>query len=262
MIKFFFNTTLSIVIFFILSLPSHAIKLEKNNYYSGTLKDNNRNNIPLPPGEWLLTEININKPKGRSLGSFIEYTFYNSNVGYVFYFGPKGTKGSADRWSGNKTPSMCDGSSIVGKTNIRGKNNTEWCVFDDGEFIEFRNYTAQNYIQYYHTYYIIKSLLRDTSRSSLQAIGTGIFDQVTKNKAGNLSFLSNRLNFNRSSSFSSSDSTIIENNLKSNDETKDNLMTLNSSPKNRLKELKKMLDEGLISQEQYDKKSTEILEEF
>ena len=39
--------------------------------------------------------------------------------------------------------------------------------------------------------------------------------------------------------------------------------TLNfSSTKDKLRELKSMLDEGLISQEQYDEKSSKILEEF
>ena len=77
----------SVVILFSLTLSANALKLEKNNTYSGTIKDSNRNNIPLPPGEWLLQEINIVKPKGRGLSMFVEYTFYNSDVGYVFYFG-------------------------------------------------------------------------------------------------------------------------------------------------------------------------------
>lgn len=356
-----------VALFISLSLSAHAIKLEENNTYSGTIKDSNRNNIPLPPGEWLLTEINIIKPTGRSLGSFVEYTFYSSDVGYVFYFGPKGTKGSADMWTGLKTPSMCDESPIAGKTKIRGINNTEWCVFDDGEYIEFRNYTAQNYSQYYHSYYIDRTLLRDKSKTTLQSIGARIFDQVRKNKAGDISFLSNRLDFNKSSSISSdgsntetdrtynlenaevgindfeiicsiltcedsegnfssylksflkernkyefpylavetnrigsgrgpawqmdtgisysisgceeriggSCSLIISNgkivskkfyNLfigkKSNGETKENLFTSNSSTKDKLKELKTMLKEGLITQDQYDKKSDEILETF
>ena len=197
----------SVVIFLLFTLPSNAIKLEENNTYSGTIKDNNRNNIPLPPGEWLLTEINIEKPKGRGLSTFIEYTFYNSNVGYVYYFGPKSSSGSGDMWSGRTTPSMCEGNPIAGKTKITGINNTEWCVFDDGEYIEFRNYTALNFDQYYHAYYIYKTLLKDKSKNILATIGTSIFDQVRKNKSGDLRFLSSSLDFNKSNNFSNSQAT-------------------------------------------------------
>ena len=196
---------ITVTIFISLTFSANALKLEENNVYTGTIKDSNRNNIPLPPGEWLLQEINIVKPKGRGLSMFVEYTFYNSDVGYVFYFGPKGTKGSADMWVGRKTPSMCDGKPIAGKTNIRGINNTEWCVFEDSEYLEFRNYTAQNYSQYYHSYYIDKTLLRDKSKTALQSIGARIFDQVRKNKAGDISFLSNRLDFNKYSPTASTD---------------------------------------------------------
>ncbi len=292
-----------VVIFFSLTLSANALKLEENNNYSGTIKDSHRNNIPLPPGEWLLTEINIVKPKGRGLSTFVEYTFYNSDVGYVFYFGPKGTKGSGDMWIGRKTPSMCDGNPVAGKTKIRGINNTEWCVFEDGEYIEFRNYTAQNYSQYYHSYYIDKTLLRDKSKATLQSIGARIFDEVRKNKAGDIGFLSSRLDLNKSSSFTSNYSSQTESKYQtlsnkeicikatkldgsgwmpshSNDYVKEawsrDLDIIQcrdltgrkiakkdtSNLKDRLMELKSLFDAGLITQDQYDKKSSEILEEF
>ena len=296
-----------VLIFFSLTLSSHAIKLEENNTYSGTIKDSNRNNIPLPPGEWLLQEINIVKPKGRGLSMFVEYTFYNSDVGYVFYFGPKGTKGSADMWVGRKTPSMCDGKPIAGKTNIRGINNTEWCVFEDSEYLEFRNYTAQNYSQYYHSYYIDKTLLRDKSKTTLQSIGARIFDEVRKNKAGDIGFLSSRLDFNKSSSFTSNYTSNYSSQTESKYQTLSNKEVCikatkldgsgwmpshsndyvkeawsrdldiiqcrdltgrkiakkdTSNLKDKLLELKSLFDEGLITQDQYDKKSNEILETF
>ena len=300
----------SVVIFLIFTLPSNAIKLEENKTYSGTIKDNHRNNIPLPPGEWLLTDINIVKPTGRGLSTFIEYTFYNSNVGYVYYFGPKSRSGSGDMWSGRMTPSMCEGNPLAGKTKIRGINNTEWCVFDDGEYIEFRNYTALHFEQYYHAYYIYKTLLKDKSKNILATIGTSIFDQVRKNKGGDLSFLSNKLDFNKSTSFNSSynseytvkdistytdemiclqatsyDGITWEKYSKKyyNEAIKRNLTIskcnkltnrISDSEKNiknvskseniesKLIELKSLLDKELITQDQYNAKSSEILEEF
>tara|TARA_E500000178_G_scaffold334936_1_gene371322 strand:+ start:77 stop:997 length:921 start_codon:yes stop_codon:yes gene_type:complete len=305
--KIFTKVLTLVAIFISLTLSANALKLEKNDTYSGTIKDSNRNNIPLPPGEWLLTEKNITKPQGRSLGSFVEYTFYNSDVGYVFYYGPKGTKGSADMWVGRKTPSVCDGSPIAGKTKIRGINNTEWCVFDDGEYIEFRNYTAQNFSSYYHAYYIDKILLRDTSKSTIQSIGSQIFDQVRKNKAGDLSFLSNRIDLNKSSSFTSNYTSDYSSQTESkyqslsnkeicikatkldgsgwmpshsNDHVKEawsrdlninecRVLTgrkIAKESKNELKdklnELKSLVDEGLITEKQYQEKSSKLLDEF
>ena len=55
----------TIVVFILLTLSANALKLEENNTYSGTIKDNHRNNIPLPPGDWLLTEINHLVKKSR-----------------------------------------------------------------------------------------------------------------------------------------------------------------------------------------------------
>ena len=202
---------------------------------------------------------------------------------------------------------MCDGRPIAGKTKIRGINNTEWCVFDDGEYIEFRNYTAQNFSSYYHAYYIDKILLRDTSKSTIQSIGSQIFDQVRKNKAGDLSFLSNRIDLNKSSSFTSNYTSDYSSQTESkyqslsnkeicikatkldgsgwmpshsNDHVKEawsrdlninecRVLTGrkiakkdNSSLKDKLIELKSLLNEGLITQDQFDKKSNEILDSY
>ena len=358
----------SVVIFLIFTLPSNAIKLEENKTYSGTIKDNHRNNIPLPPGEWLLTEIKNEKLKGKGVtAGTVDYWFSNPKIGYVYYFGPTGTSASADHWVGRKTPTLCEGNPIAGKTKISGINNFEWCAWDDGNYIDFTNFTALNFEQYYHSYSIKKSLLRSTSKSTIQSIGSQIFDQVRKNKSGDLSFLSNRLDFNKSESLSvdvsnketdlsyklenaevgindfrivcdiltcedsggdfsfhlknfleegnkyefpylavetnrigadigpawgmdtginySIDvceeysrgpcSLVISNgkirskkfyNLfiakKGTNKTKENLVTSNSSTKDKLKELKSLLEDGLISQDQYDKKSDEILKAF
>ena len=357
-----------VVILFSLTLSANALKPLENNTYSGTIKDNHRNNIPLPPGEWLLTEIKNEKLKGKGVTSgTVDYWFSNPKIGYVYYFGPTGTTAAADHWAGRKTPSMCEGNPIAGKTRISGINNYEWCAWDDGNYIDFTNYTALNFEQYYHSYSIKKSLLRDTSKSTIQSIGSQIFDQVRKNKAGDLSFLSNRLDFNKSESLSvdgsnketdlsyklenadvgindfqiicdiltcedsggdfssyletfleegnkyeypylavetkrigsgigpawgmdtgisysielceelakGSCSLIISNGkIRSNkfynlfidkkgaNKTKEKLVTSNSSTKNKLKELKILLEDGLISQDQYDKKSDEILKAF
>ena len=300
----------TVIIFLLFTLPSNAIKLEENNTYFGTIKDNNGNNIPLPPGEWLLTEKNIEKPTGRGLATFIGYTFYNSNVGYVYYFGPKSKSGSGDMWGGRKTPTMCEGNPLAGKTKIRGINNTEWCIFDDGEYIEFRNYTAQNFEQYYHAYYINKTLLKDKSKTTLATIGKSIFDKVRKNKGGDLSFLSENLDFNKSTSFNSgynSEYTVkdistytdemiclqatsydgitweeypkkyyneaVKRNLtiskcnKLTNRISDSEKNLKNTSKSeniesKLTELKSLLDKELITLDQYNAKSSEILEEF
>ena len=300
---------IAILSFFIfITSNAFAIKLIENNTYSGTIKDNHRNNIPLPPGEWLLTEIKNDKLKGKGVtAGTVEYNFYNSKIGYVYYFGETGTSASADHWSGRKTPTACDGNPIAGKTTIRGINNTEWCAFNDGQEIEFRNYTARNFQQYYHSYYIKKSLLKDTSKATIQSIGSRIFDEVKKNKSGDLSFLSNRLDFNKSSSFTSNYTSDYTSQTESkyqslsnkeicikatkldgsgwmpshsNDHVKEAWsrdLNINecrvltgrkiakkdtSSLKDKLMELKSLFDEGLITQDQYDKKSNEILESF
>ena len=297
-----------VVILFSLTLSANALKPVENNTYSGTIKDNHRNNIPLPPGEWLLTEIKNEKLKGKGVtAGTVDYWFSNPKIGYVYYFGPTGTSAAADHWAGRKTPSMCEGNPIAGKTRISGINNYEWCAWDDGDYIDFTNYTAQNFEQYYHSYSIKKSLLRDTSKSTIQSIGSQIFDQVRKNKAGDLSFLSNRIDLNKSSSFTSNYTSDYSSQTESkyqslsnkeiclkatkldgsgwmpshsNDHVKEawsrdlninecRVLTGrkiakkdNSSLKDKLIELKSLLNEGLITQDQFDKKSNELLKEF
>ena len=202
--KILIEALAAVLIFLFFTLPSNAIKLEENNYYSGTIKDNHRNNIPLPPGDWELTEIVNDKIQGKGVtAGTISYNFFNSKIGYVYYEGPTGTSASADRWRNNKTPTFCNDNPIVGKTNISGKNNTEWCAFYNGEYIEFLNYTTLHFRQFFHIYYIKKNLLKNNNKSTIQSIGSQIFDQVRKNKAGDLSFLSKKLDFDQSASFSS-----------------------------------------------------------
>ena len=95
--------------FILLTLSANALKLEENNTYSGTIKDNHRNNIPLPPGDWLLIEINQEKLRGKGVtAGTIDYLFINPKIGSVYYFGPTGTNAAADHWVGRKTPSICD----------------------------------------------------------------------------------------------------------------------------------------------------------
>ena len=190
------------LIFFNIINFANAIKLVENNSYSGTIKDNYRNNIPLPPGSWDLTEIDLDQ-------EYVTYYFSNSEIGYVTHFGPKGSP-AYDIWTGNVTPSMCKGSTIVKKVNISGKNNFEWCAIHDGDYIQFLNHSAQYFSQYYHSYWIKKNLLKNTSKNNIQTIGSQIFEQVKKNKAGDLSFLSSLISFNQlsdnSNSYSSYDS--------------------------------------------------------
>ena len=307
---------IAIAIFISLTLSANALKLEENNSYSGTIKDNHRNNIPLPPGEWLLTEIKNTKLKGRGVtAGIVDYYFNNPSIGNVYYFGPTGTSAAGDHWSGRKTPSLCnDSKSIAGKTKISGINNSEWCVFDDGQYIEFRNFTALNFEQYKLQYFVKKNLLKDTSKVSLQSIGQRIFDQVKRNKSGDISFLSNFLDFNKSPSQTlSEDSKNISKeisdysdgriclqvtsfdgcswmkfpkkyynealerglslkscnkvtnrgiysdcNSKLEKDTANGMITIET----KLKKLKKLFNQGLITQDQYDKKSIEILEEL
>ena len=149
--------------------------------------------------------------------------------------------------------------------------------------------------------------MKDTSKATIQSIGSRIFDEVKKNKSGDLSFLSNRLDFNKSSSFTSNYTSDYSSQTESkyqslsnkeicikatkldgsgwmpshsNDHVKEAWsrdLNINecrvltgrkiakkdtSSLKDKLMELKSLFDEGLITQDQYDKKSNEILESF
>ena len=280
----------SIAIFFLLTLSAHAIKLAENNSYSGTIKDNYRNFIPLPPGSWYLSEIEMEQ-------EYVTYYFSNSDIGYVTYFGPKGSP-TADVWAGRSTPSMCRDNAIAKNVNMSGKNNYEWCAFHDGEYVEFRNHTAESFSQYFHAYWIRKDLLKDVSKTKIQSLASRIFDQVKKNKNGDLSFLaelkkssvntSTNTTQNKYESLSNKDicirATTLDGSgwmsLSDNDFVREawsrdlnvnecrvltgrKIITENiAGVKSKLLELKSLLDEGLITQDQYDKKSSEILGEF
>ena len=122
--KILIEALAAVLIFLFFTLPSNAIKLEENNYYSGTIKDNHRNNIPLPPGDWELTEIVNDKIQGKGVtAGTISYNFFNSKIGYVYYEGPTGTSASADRWRNNKTPTFCNPSTECLRDYISGNSS-------------------------------------------------------------------------------------------------------------------------------------------
>ena len=98
------------------------------------------------------------------------------------------------------------------------------------------------------------SIILDPVTSFYNIDANSIFGEVINmkaykgNKSANLNFLSEIIGKNNNSSSTSSSNTSSSTNKK--------------DISSKLKELKSMLDEGLISQEQYDDKSTKILDEF
>ena len=95
-------------------------------------------------------------------------------------------------------------------------------------------------IKFRNLYSNTSSLIIDANIKSEVWINGFMFDFSTKSNCMNTNYLEN------------------ENIYSESEKTKKS----NSFVKNKLRELKSMLDEGLISQEQYDEKSSKILDDF
>jgi multidrug efflux pump subunit AcrB len=84
-----------------------------------------------------------------------------------------------------------------------------------------------------------------------------VFKNNVQGKPGDYTMATQLLNFTNTSSDISSTSNSNSSSLTVVEKTSEE-----PDVKDKLKELKAMLDEGLISQEQYDTKSTKLLEDF
>ena len=232
----------TLIISFCISYISsaHAIKLEINDSYNGTIRDNGGTSIVLPPGNWELLAKNKKT-----------YKFYNPNYGYAFfaYYVSSG----ADIWRGRTPPTICDNNNYI-ESNVKTTHidTFEWCVSKEDNFYIFKNHTAFQFNQHFATYYFDIDLFKGYSKGELKSTGAKIYGQVKKNKRGNLNFLSSIFNRSNESPLPTSN----------NNSNKKSTTSNETVIKNKLKELKSMLDEGLINQEQYDAKSEELLNDF
>ena len=171
----------SLLLFLLSITQADAVKLELNEIYSGTFKDNKGLTIVLPPGEWELISLDGSKE------------FYNPDYGWaLFAFYPNS---GGDVWSSRQAPSHCD-NFIVGKVKSSNNNTFEWCVISDGDTLLFLNHTAYQFNQHFAYYYFHKSLMQDYSNDKLKSLGADIYDQVNKNKRGKLDFLARLSNTN------------------------------------------------------------------
>jgi len=230
-----------IIIFCISSISSaHAIKLEINDTYNGTVRDREGASIVLPPGDWELTS------KNKQV-----YEFFNPKYGYAYFAYYVST--GADIWRGRTPPIHCDTeNSIASNVKTTHIDTFEWCVSKEDNFYEFKNHTAFHFNQQMVTYYFDADLFKGYSKEEFRSMGAKIYGQVKKNKRGNLNFLSSIFNRSNESPLPTSN----------NNSNKKSTTSNETVIKNKLKELKSMLDEGLINQEQYDAKSDGLLNDF
>ena len=293
---------LSISLFiFILSLPSYAIKIKKDESYEGTFKDNFGNIILLPPGKFIADTAEKDGP------NYMSYEFYNrDNNVWASVGAPRNSQGTSGGWKGGLS-SFCNEYNNVAQ-KIEKLNNTdllEWCVFEDDGWLVSANIVV-NRNGFQSTYYYFDTYgIPNLSVSEIEALGQQIFNEykkttLRKSQKASLSFLDkfyqvasteeylsdylettstkdddeqknvirfcqdgNGVVYKRSGVFC--DALVGESEISQKEycyRAKNDKDICKSNIKEQLAELKDLLEEGLITQEQYDNKSTEILNDF
>lgn len=308
-----FSVLTLMIVFFFSTETFAANKLKLGETHAGTLHNLylHGNNFLLPPGSWKVSDLERD-------GDYQWVGFENNNGSYAGAWlslkkslGVRWVATNANCLRKNNGTILANGEDAggVGKT-ARGTMGgyAIWCVMDDGNDITFSVHilgeTALN------SYYYFPKKIISINKNSAEKYGERVFLESLKaykgNKSANLSFLSEIIgkNISSSSSFSSSyNSTYSSKNISTytdemiclqatsydglswekyskkyydealkrrlsietcNDLTNRIKVTSkdSSSVKSKLSELKDLLDEGLISQDDYNKKKNELLEEF
>lgn len=250
-------------LFTFFSISTYAQEVSVGDVLQGQITNfkNKDVNIPLPPGKWIVDK----SEKGeRVWWDIILYNYEDEGeLHLTIQLSPIG----ADLWSGGSME-RCQGwieeeaKEIYAQGADRGSPQGVYCISErkDGYFhFRFEARTARSplYWNYYDLYYLTSSInrnqinntkeLKKTAEDAMEAILQGM-----KGGSGNLSNFKNLIKHsNNSSSLESLETTDLNQSSSG-----------YSSEKDKLRELKNMLDEGLISQDQYDEKSSKILDDF
>ena len=309
-----FSVLTLMIVFFFSTETFAANKLKLGETHAGTLHNLylHGNNFLLPPGSWKVSDLERD-------GEWQWIGFGNNNGSYAGAWLSL-QKAQGIRWLGTRKDCKKNhdhGASILAEGDTKGANKTNtgtaggyayWCVMKSTDEIIFSVHILGDTAL--DSYYWFPKKIISINKSSAKKYGERIFSESMKaykgNKSANLSFLSEIIgkNISSSSSFSSSyNSTYSSKNISTytdemiclqatsydglswekyskkyydealkrrlsietcNDLTNRIKVTSkdSSSVKSKLSELKDLLDEGLISQDDYNKKKNELLEEF
>ena len=260
---------LILFLIFFFSAESFAVnKLKVGERYSGQISNiyQHGNHIILPPGQWTVVDSDRD-------GEYQWIGLENSKKHYVgAWVSLRREQGV--RWVGTNTDCNKYKYESNGKILAQGKDEKSsgksatgtfggyafWCVEENAYDIVFSVHILSEVSL--NVYYLYANNYVDVNNSQLEIIGKKIFDAYLLAYKGNrnadLSFLNslfqNKNNSNTTNEFS------FESDFSGN--TKKQNVDDTSSIESKLRELKSLLDAGLISQDQYDEKSSKILKDL
>ena len=264
------NLIFFVVVLTLVSKLSSAENFVLGEFYESTVKNvfNTGHAVSLPPGKWEATDVEVD-------GEWAYIDFQNSIDNANFYVSMPSSQISGDYWTGSGIKPCKSKNEEGDKYKVhasgvkREKVQVTYCI-QDVEWsggnkdlnitLEAETTSAPLTWMKYSVYYDLKnSNVSSLSKNELKKIGNSLIKVLKNNiygKPGDYTMATQLLNF-------TSTSEITSNVTKS---LTDSYITKStpeeSDVKVKLKKLKAMLDEGLISQEQYDTKSTKLLEDF
>ena len=254
-------------IFFILLLflsfkIPHALSqsLDVGNFVSGTIKNlyNQKVNITLPDGEWEVTD-------SYQEDGYQNIELYSSIYDSWAFINTPLIKLSGEAWFGGDGLEKCRGKDVFLSLVERGNPQATLCLEDeiiDGDewsvatmnvrtnnaplkWVSIAIYIPRDRIKSSISEYQFENTGKKVLKALKRAINGGDSSDMAK--------LSEFLASNSSETFVQDFDSNYESNYSSN---------ADKGVAEKLRDLKSMLDEGLISQDQYDKKSSKILDDF
>tara|TARA_B100000989_G_scaffold147664_1_gene110032 strand:- start:102 stop:872 length:771 start_codon:yes stop_codon:yes gene_type:complete len=254
------NFIFALLLFLSLKIP-HVLSqsLDKGYFVSGTLKNlyNQKINITLPDGEWEVTD-------SYEEDSYQHIELYSSIYdSWAFIYIPL-TKLNGELWAGGGME-KCKGKDVFLSLVERGNPEATVCfedeIIDGDEWSVAKmnvrtNNTPLKWVSL--SFYIPKDRIK-SSISEYQFKNTGkkvlkaLKRAINGGDSSDMANLSEFLVSNSSETFVQDFDSNYETNYSSN---------ADKGVAEKLRDLKSMLDEGLISQDQYDEKSSKILDDF
>ena len=246
-------------LFLIFSQNLYGAELSKGQYVSGTLRNlyNQNINITLPVGNWEVLESVRD-------GEYQSIELYSSEYETWAYVYVPIVATLGDFWSGSGLK-KCSGKDVFLSLVERGDPEATLC-FEDQEIdgfkygvvsLEVRNNNRPLKWMSMSFYTPIEKIKTSISEDQFKKIGKtvlkGFRDGFSGRNSSGIAELSRFFLSNSSETIVQDFESNYESNYSSN---------ADKGVKEKLRELKNMLNEGLISQDQYDLKSSEILDDL
>lgn len=245
------NFFLFSLILFLLTSNSYSVTLSEGETFSGSLKNlyGQGINITLPDGSWEVTSSEKDQ-------WYTDIELYSEKYNTWAYISSPVAPTTGDFWGGSPLK-KCNGSNVFLSLIERSAPESTLC-FEDKEYegdlwgvVTLNTRTSRPPLKWLTvTFWTpIENVKTSLSNQKIKEIGKSVFKALRVGfKGGSSNEMALLSEFMINDNFSNSMSNLSEEDDAS------------SSVSEKLTDLKQLLDQGLISQDQYDEKSSELLE--